>query len=163
MHRPTIHRRVVFDETVEMIFDPAGQDLAALRRAFLSPFDRAAHAVQVLGYEQDDAVIERFLLCQVDDTHRSPEMRADSSRTFAGAAVDGLGAGAHSGDAGVTRGRILEMPADGLSDSASFAAALTRSLRASGVEPKIARCRIVALRVVAILERWDAAGRNTES
>jgi hypothetical protein len=37
-------------------------DLEKLRRCFAELFDRAAHAVQLAGYEQDDAVLERSLM-----------------------------------------------------------------------------------------------------
>ena len=40
----------------------ADLDLDRLRRCFAELFDRAAHAVQLAGYEQDDAVLERFLV-----------------------------------------------------------------------------------------------------
>ena len=60
MSPPT--RRVVYDETVPIEMRVDGHDLDRLRRGFAELFDRAAHAVQLAGYEQDDAVLERFLI-----------------------------------------------------------------------------------------------------
>ncbi|MCO6436382.1 MAG: hypothetical protein J5J06_04765 [Phycisphaerae bacterium] len=134
MRRTLISRRVVFDETVEVSFDPRQDPLEMLRRAFLAPFDRAAHAVQVLGYEQDDAVIERHLLCQATGgmVPSEPNSEAAPVRT------------------------TVEVPAEGLSDAGSFNAALKQSLNVRGHEAEFDEVRIVALRVVAVLERWGS-------
>jgi len=55
-------RRVVFAETIPIEMRVDDLDLGRLRRGFAELFDRAAHAVQLAGYEQDDAVLERFLI-----------------------------------------------------------------------------------------------------
>jgi len=55
-------RRVVYAETVPIEMRVDGLDLDRLRRGFAELFDRAAQAVQLAGYEQDDAVLERFLI-----------------------------------------------------------------------------------------------------
>jgi hypothetical protein len=55
-------RRVVYAETVPIEMRVDDLDLDRLRRGFAELFDRAAHAVQLAGYEQDDAVLERFLI-----------------------------------------------------------------------------------------------------
>ena len=60
MSPPT--RRVVHTETFLVDMRLADLDLDRLRRCFAELFDRAAHAVQLAGHEQDDAVLERFLV-----------------------------------------------------------------------------------------------------
>ena len=55
-------RRVVYAETVPIEMRVDDLDLDRLRRGFAELFDRAAHAVQLAGYEQDDAVLERCLV-----------------------------------------------------------------------------------------------------
>jgi hypothetical protein len=55
-------RRVVYAETVPIEMRVDGLDLGRLRRGFAELFDRAVQAVQLAGYEQDDAVLERFLI-----------------------------------------------------------------------------------------------------
>ncbi len=70
-------RSKLFEETVSVTWPLSEIDLDALRRGFARPFDRAAHAVQLAGFEQDDAVIERYLRCRVGD--RPPvDVPADS-------------------------------------------------------------------------------------
>jgi len=54
-------RQVVYHETLAMEMSAAALDLERLRRGFAELFDRAARAVQLAGYEQDDAVFERYL------------------------------------------------------------------------------------------------------
>ena len=61
------NRHVVFDETVAMEMSAAALDLDCLRKGFAELFDRAARAVQLAGYEQDDAVFERYLLVRTAD------------------------------------------------------------------------------------------------
>ena len=39
-------------------------DLNSLRLAFVPLFDRAAHVVQLAGLEQDDSIIDRYLVCR---------------------------------------------------------------------------------------------------
>lgn len=60
MSPPT--RRVVYAETVPIEMRVDGPDLRRLRRGFAELFDRSAQAVQLAGYEQDNAVLERFLI-----------------------------------------------------------------------------------------------------
>lgn len=60
-------RQVVYNETLPMEMSAAALDLARLRRGFAELFDRAAHAVQLAGYEQDDALFERHLLVRTAD------------------------------------------------------------------------------------------------
>jgi hypothetical protein len=55
-------RQVVYNETLPMEMAAAALDLERLRMGFAELFDRAAQAVQLAGYEQDDAVFERYLL-----------------------------------------------------------------------------------------------------
>jgi len=62
-----IHRESIYSEDVDVDLPADTVDLDHLRRALVGPFDRAAHAVQIAGYEQDDAVIERELLCRIDE------------------------------------------------------------------------------------------------
>jgi len=52
----------VFDETLPLEMTASDLDLERLRRAFAELFDRGAQAVQLAGYEQDDAVFERYLV-----------------------------------------------------------------------------------------------------
>ena len=54
-------RQVVYNETLPMEMSVAALDLDRLRRGFAELFDRAAQAVQLAGYEQDDAVFERYV------------------------------------------------------------------------------------------------------
>ncbi len=61
----TLTRTPLFEETVPVTFALDDVDLDLLRRRFAGLFDRAAHAVQLTGDEQDDAVIERHLVCRV--------------------------------------------------------------------------------------------------
>ena len=58
-------RQVVYNETLPVKMAAAALDLERLRRGFAELFDRAAHAVQLAGYEQDDAVLERYLVVRV--------------------------------------------------------------------------------------------------
>lgn len=62
-----VTRKLLFDETVPMLFALDDVNLDLVRRRFAGLFDRAAHAVQLAGDEQDDAVVERYLLCRVAD------------------------------------------------------------------------------------------------
>ena len=67
IHKSACARRIVYNETnpLEMTVDRL--DLERLRKGFAELFDRAAQAVQLAGYEQDDAVFDRYLLVQVAD------------------------------------------------------------------------------------------------
>lgn len=60
-------RRVVYNETLPLEMAAAALDLEHLRRGFAELFDGAAQAVQLAGYEQDDAVFERYLALQTAD------------------------------------------------------------------------------------------------
>ncbi len=50
-----------------MEMSAAALDLERLRRGFAELFDRSAQAVQLAGYEQDDAVFERYLVLRTAD------------------------------------------------------------------------------------------------
>jgi hypothetical protein len=55
----------LYSETTPVEWAADRLDLDQLRRRFGELFDRAAHAVQLAGFEQDDAVLERKLVCRV--------------------------------------------------------------------------------------------------
>ncbi len=55
-------RQVVYVETAPIEMRVDDLDLDRLRRGFAELFDRAAHAIQLAGHKQDDAVLERFLI-----------------------------------------------------------------------------------------------------
>jgi hypothetical protein len=61
---PPIQRKVVFDESVPWEGGLVELDLRRFQLGFAALMERAAAAVQVLGYEQDDSVVERLLVCQ---------------------------------------------------------------------------------------------------
>lgn len=71
------HRRVLHSETKPMKVAAGEVDLDALRRALAELFELAARAVQVAGFEQDDAVIERLLVCRVQG-EREYTIRAEA-------------------------------------------------------------------------------------
>ena len=60
-------RQVVYNETLPMEIAAAALDRERLRRGFAELFDRAAQAVQLAGYEQDDSVFERYLVVRTAD------------------------------------------------------------------------------------------------
>ncbi len=62
-----IIRKTLFDQTKDHADRFSTLDFDRLRREMLALFEAAAHAVQVAGYEQDDAVIDRFVVCRVGD------------------------------------------------------------------------------------------------
>jgi len=81
---------MVYDETLPMEMSARALDLARLRRGFAELFDRAAQAVQLAGYEQDDAVLERYLLVRAADGAEvvvSAEWLADRERLIGHLAV----------------------------------------------------------------------------
>ena len=55
-------RQIVYNETLPVEVSAAAIDLERLRKGFAELFDRAAQAVQLAGYEQDDALFERYLV-----------------------------------------------------------------------------------------------------
>jgi len=61
------NRQVVYNETLPLVMSAAALDLERLRRGFAELFDRAAQAVQLAGYDQDDAVFERYLIVRTAD------------------------------------------------------------------------------------------------
>ncbi|MDO8629755.1 MAG: hypothetical protein Q7R41_04620 [Phycisphaerales bacterium] len=63
-----LRRRIVFDDTMPIDVPLAGIDADSIRRVFSDLFDRAAQAVSRAGYDQDDAVVERFIVCRTADT-----------------------------------------------------------------------------------------------
>ncbi len=58
-------RETLFDQTKDHSDRLATLDFDRLRQEMSVLFESAAHAVQVAGYEQDDAVIDRFVECRV--------------------------------------------------------------------------------------------------
>jgi len=60
-----IIHKTLFDQTIDHADRFSTLDFDRLRREMLSLFEAAAHAVQVAGYEQDDAVIDRYIICHV--------------------------------------------------------------------------------------------------
>ena len=62
---PPIRREIVFDESAAWNCALADLDLPALRAGFAGLMERAAAAVQARGYEQDDSLVERLLVCRV--------------------------------------------------------------------------------------------------
>ena len=56
----------LFTEAVSVDWTVADLDIDTVRRTFAPLFDRAAHAVQLAGYEQDDALIDRSLTCRTN-------------------------------------------------------------------------------------------------
>ena len=59
--------RTLYTETLPVEFSLNDLDLDVLRRRFAEVFDRAAHAVQLAGFEQDDAIIERYVICRLGE------------------------------------------------------------------------------------------------
>lgn len=62
----------LFAETVPVDWPADDLELGPLREGFALLFDRAAHAVQLAGYEQDDALIDRSLICEVAGVGQVP-------------------------------------------------------------------------------------------
>ena len=60
-----IIRETLFDQTKDHADRFISLDFDRLRCEMMTLFESAAHAVQVAGYEQDDAVIDRFVICRV--------------------------------------------------------------------------------------------------
>jgi hypothetical protein len=60
-------RQIIYDETLPLEMTAAALELDRLRKGFAELFDRAAQAVQLAGYEQDDAVLERYLIVRTAD------------------------------------------------------------------------------------------------
>ncbi len=58
-------RETLFDNCIDYNDRLTTLDFDRLRAAMLTLFEAAAHTVQVAGYEQDDAVIDRFVVCHV--------------------------------------------------------------------------------------------------
>jgi hypothetical protein len=68
MRPPSVHREVVFEETVSFEARLEEIDVDRLRRFFSALFDRAASAVNRAGFDLDDAVIENAVLCGCDES-----------------------------------------------------------------------------------------------
>ena len=64
---PNLTRTSIFRERLPIDRGLTNIDLDDLRQRFMPLFDRAAQAIQVAGYEQDDGVIERRLVCAATD------------------------------------------------------------------------------------------------
>lgn len=60
-----IQRTLLYKETVEAGFRVDGVEVERLRYLFAPLFDRAAQAVQRAGHDQDDCIIDRFLICRM--------------------------------------------------------------------------------------------------
>ena len=60
-------RTTVFSRVTPVDFAVADLNLDDLRRSFAELFDQAAHAIQLAGYEQDDGIINRWLVCRVGE------------------------------------------------------------------------------------------------
>ena len=76
-------RELLYSETLPIDEVAAELDLAELRRRFAPMFDRAARAVQLAGYEQDDTVVARVLVCRAGEQGRvevPAEFLADRAR-----------------------------------------------------------------------------------
>ncbi len=78
--RARLHRgvrvKVVFDETVDVRLPTTAIDLDSLRRTFSDLFDRAARAVLDAGFDLDDSIVERSLICRAGEVRH--EVRAES-------------------------------------------------------------------------------------
>jgi hypothetical protein len=86
MSEDKLRRRIVFDDTVPIEVPLTGIDLDSIRRMFSDLFDRAALAVSRAGYDQDDAVVERFLVCRAGnevDREVAAECLSDADRLAA--------------------------------------------------------------------------------
>ena len=59
-------RKSLFRERLPIEQRLTNTDLDDLRQRFMPLFDRAAQAIQVAGYEQDDGVIVRRLVCDTN-------------------------------------------------------------------------------------------------
>lgn len=60
------HREFLFSETTVWGFPLDKLDLHDLRWRFGDLFDRANRALQLTGYDLDDTVFERFIVCRRD-------------------------------------------------------------------------------------------------
>ena len=60
-------RKHLWEATLPVDFAALDVDLDRLRRGFAALFDDAARAVQLAGYQQDDTVLERLLLCRIGE------------------------------------------------------------------------------------------------
>ncbi len=59
-------RHLLYAESTPFVCPLEHLNLARLRLAFAPLFERAARAVQLAGFEQDDAIIDRYLTCRDD-------------------------------------------------------------------------------------------------
>jgi hypothetical protein len=63
MERSVPQRRELCCETVALCTSHDSIDLTLLRQRFSELFDRAASRVQRAGYDLDDVLVDRFLVC----------------------------------------------------------------------------------------------------
>jgi len=64
-------REVLCEVTADYMPDRGPVDLRRLREAVADLMDRAAHAVEVAGLQQDEAVLERWMTCRYAGDDRS--------------------------------------------------------------------------------------------
>ena len=74
--RPELLRTTIADVRVAVDFPLDALDLAFMRRAFSELFDTAAADVTRAGYDLDDVVVDRFLICRVPGGDKSAEVVA---------------------------------------------------------------------------------------
>ena len=74
--RPEIRRTIIAEARAAVDFSLDALDLAFLRRAFSELFDAAAADVTRAGYDLDDVVMDRFLICRAPGGGESAEVVA---------------------------------------------------------------------------------------
>ncbi len=71
-----IQRTSVFNESIAVHCRLTEVNLEELKQSFSELFDRAAHAVQLSGMEQDDSIVERYVQLR-DDTGLDCTIKAE--------------------------------------------------------------------------------------
>lgn len=74
--RPELLRTTIADARAAVDFSLDALDLAFLRRAFSELFDAVAADVTRAGYDLDDVLVDRFLICRVPGGDESAEVVA---------------------------------------------------------------------------------------
>ncbi len=67
MSHREIEKTLLFEESAPFVADADTLDLARLRQAFLTLFDRVSHELSRRGLDLDGVLVERFLHCQTPD------------------------------------------------------------------------------------------------